>query len=68
MTILARRGPKTREEFDEAEEFFHQAVTAQAKLGVERPLLAFVMHAFEILVLPVTRLSLAEAGSRYRQQ
>ena len=53
---------------DEAEEFFHQAVTAQAKLGVERSLLAFVMHAFEILVLPVTRLSLAEAGSRYRQQ
>ena len=68
MIILARRGPKTREERRRGWRVLPSGRDAQAKLGVERPLLAFVMHAFEILVLPVTRLSLAEAGSRYRQQ
>jgi len=51
----------------DAVEFVKDAVKAQVKIGLGRPLLEFTQYAVEVLVKPVTRCLLLLATAQYRE-
>jgi hypothetical protein len=63
-TETAKVGKK---ETEDVMEFVKDAVKAQLKLGLERPLLEFVLYAAKIVAEPVTRCFLQAAVTAYQQ-